>query len=103
MAGRTNTRRMHKLRDEFFAEGKALDAAGDPDANCARCHQPIDYSVPPHTTDDSHNLGHIRSVEDFPELQEDPSNFQHEHRLCNLAAGAAVQTGGLGVPVPAWW
>lgn len=95
--GRTNTRRMHKLRAEFFARGKREQAP------CARCRQPIDYTVPPHTTDDSHNLGHIRSVEQFPELQEDPSNFQHEHRSCNLAAGSRVQSGGLGVEVPAWW
>ena len=106
MAGvRTNTRRMHKLRDEFFAEGKRLDA--DPDtrelANCARCGDRIDYSVPPSTTPDSHNLGHFYPVTDFPELQEDPDNFRHEHFDCNVRAGNREPELGLGEQMPAWW
>ena len=101
--GRTNTRRMHKLRDEFFAEGQRLDAAGDPKANCWRDGQPIDYSVPANTTPESHNLGHYKSVRDFPHLQEDPTNFRHEHALCNQRAGADMHTNGIGEPVPDWW
>lgn len=106
MAGkRKNTRRMHKLRDEFFDEGKRLDA--DPEtrekANCWRCKERIDYTVGAGTTPDSHNLGHYFSVEDHPELQEDPSNFRHEHRLCNESAGNRTHSLGLGEQVPAWW
>jgi len=100
---RTNTRRMHMLRDDFFDEGKRLDAVGDDRANCWRCKQRINYAVAPHTTDDSHNLGHVKSVEDYPELQEDPTNFRHEHRRCNLGAGNRVQSPGLGDAVPDWW
>lgn len=100
---RTNTRRMHKLRDEFFAEGKALDAKGDPEANCWRCEQKIDYDAGPSSTPDSHNLGHYRSVDDFPELQEDWDNFRHEHALCNTTAGKSMHSMGLGDPMPNWW
>lgn len=102
---RTNTRRMHDLRTEFFEEGQRLDA--DPAtrhlANCRRCRQRINYQVPANTTPDSHNLGHFKSVRDFPELQEDRSNFRHEHALCNQSAGAGESSLGLGEEVPAWW
>lgn len=100
---RTNTRRMHQLRDAFFAEGKQLDAAGDPAANCWRDGMAIDYSVAPNSTPDSHNLGHYKSVRDFPELQEDPTNFRHEHALCNQVHGADMHSLGLGEPMPDWW
>lgn len=100
---RKNTRRMHKLRDEFFAGGKALDADGDPDANCWRCGERIDYDIPAGSAPGSHNLGHFKSVEDFPELQEDPTNFRHEHALCNQVAGNSMASAGLGEAVPDWW
>jgi hypothetical protein len=94
---------MHKLRAEFFAEGKQLDEAGDPAANCWRCKMRIDYDADPNSTPDSHNLGHFKSVRDHPELQEDPDNFRHEHTLCNQSAGAGMHSLGLGEPVPDWW
>jgi hypothetical protein len=100
---RTNTRRMHKLRDEFFAEGKRLDAAGDPAANCWLDGQRIDYDVKAGTTPDSHNLDHFYTVTDFPELQEDPSNFRHAHTLCNEQRGKNSPSPGLGEAVPDWW
>ena len=94
---------MQKLRTEFFEEGRRLDAAGDKAANCWRDGQRIDYDVPPNSTPESHNLGHYKSVRDFPHLQEDPTNFRHEHRLCNQTAGADMHTRGLGAAVPDWW
>lgn len=100
---RTNTRRMHLLRDQFFAEGKALDAAGDPAASCWLCKQRIDYSASPNTTDDSHNLDHVKSVRDYPELQEDQTNFRHAHMLCNGTRGASAPSFGLGQSVADWW
>lgn len=100
---RTNTRRMHLLRDEFFAEGKRLDSLNDPAANCWRDGMRIDYDAAPNTTPDSHNLGHYKSVRDYPELQEDPGNFRHEHALCNQVAGADMHELGLGNPVKNWW
>lgn len=107
MAGkRTNTRRMHQLRDEFFEEGKRLDA--DPAtrhlADCWLCRGHIDYTVPQATTPDSHTLDHAKDVETYPELQEDWDNFRHAHFSCNSSRGKrAPNTQGLGEPMPAWW
>lgn len=101
---RTNSRRMHKLRAEFFAEGKRLDKAGDKAADCWLCRTKIDYDAEPNTTPDSHNLDHYHSVIAHPELQEDPTNFRHSHMLCNQSRGAdAPSSDGLGEPVPDWW
>lgn len=33
MANRTNTRRVHKLRDKFYKDSRLLHAAGDREAN----------------------------------------------------------------------
>lgn len=108
MAGkRKNTRRMNKLRTEFFDEGKRLDA--NPKTRhlsvCTYpgCGQRIDYSVPAASTPDSHTLEHIKSVEDFPELQEDPDNFAHMHFNCNSSKGNRAASLGLGEQVPDWW
>lgn len=108
MAGkRRNTRRMNKLRTEFYEEGKRLDA--DPATRhlsvCTypTCGQRIDYSVPPATTPDSHTLEHVKSVEDFPDLQEDPTNFAHMHFGCNSSKGKRTVGFGLGEQVPDWW
>lgn len=100
---RTSTRSMNLMRAAFFEEGKHLDAKGDPDANCWLCKQPIDYSAPPNTTPDSHNLDHYFSVRDYPDLQEDPDNFRHSHALCNTERGADGPSDGLGEAVADWW
>jgi len=102
---RTNTRRMHELREAFYQEGKRLDAdpATRDQSVCWRDGQRIDYDAAPNTTADSHNLGHYKPVADFPELQEDPTNFRHEHALCNQSAGNRAPTAGLGEQVPDWW
>lgn len=102
---RTNSRRMHKLRDEFFADGKRLDA--DPDTRplsvCWLDGDPIDYVAAPATTPDSHTLDHYFPVEDYPELQEDPDNFRHAHFDCNSRRGKRAPSPGLGEPMPQWW
>lgn len=100
---RTNTRRDHQLRDEFFAAGKAFAAANDPEANCWLCKEPIDYTVGAGTTPDSHELDHYFSVADYPELQQDPTNFRHSHKLCNGTRGKDAPSLGLGEAVPDWW
>ena len=105
MTKRVDTRNMKRLRAEFFADGKLLDA--DPDtrhlADCWLCKQHIDYNVEPHTTPDSHNLDHAVTYSDAPELLEDPTNFRHSHRTCNEARGASAPSVGLGEPVADWW
>ena len=100
---RTNTRRMHKLRDDFFAEGQRLDAKGDPEANCWLCKGKIDYTAEPNTTPESHNLDHYHPVADHPELQDDPSNARHAHALCNTKRGKRAPAPGIGEAVPDWW
>lgn len=98
-----STRRMNRLRDEFFREGKQLDAAGDPAADCWICLQPIDYSVRAGTTDDSHELDHYYPVSSHPQLQEDPANFRHSHRLCNLLRSKGAPEPELGIPSQVWF
>lgn len=102
---RVDSRRMKRLRSEFFEDGKRLDA--DPDtrdrANCWLCRTRIDYTVPPGSTPDSHNMDHYVTVDERPDLQEDPSNFRHSHASCNEARGKRAPSPGLGEPVPAWW
>ena len=104
---RTNTRRMNKLRDEFFAEGKAQSRSDDPEiralSDCWLCRSAVDYIADPHTTSDSHNLDHFKAVKYFPELQEDPTNFRHSHMACNLHRGANTPSLGLGTAVADWW
>lgn len=107
--GRKNTRRMHKLRDEFYAEGQRLDRdpATRAQASCWLCPPGdaarIDYTVPAGTTDNSHALDHFFPVEKYPELQEDWDNFRHAHRLCNERRGDRAPRPGLGETVPDWW
>jgi hypothetical protein len=100
---RVDSRRMHLLRAEFFEQGRRLDAAGDPAANCWICKQPIDYSVPANSSPDSHALDHYQPVATHPELQHDPTNFRHAHALCNSKRGKEAPSPGLGETVPAWW
>src|SRR5690606_17314989 len=100
---RTNTRRMHQLRTDFFEEGRRLAAEHDPEANCWLCKGEIDYDAAPGSTPDSHHLDHFHPVSTHPELQEDPDNFRHSHVACNLSRGARTPSPGLGEPMPDWW
>jgi len=105
---RVDSRRMKKLRGEFFEEGKRLAAspvAEERDqSRCWLCRGDIDYTVPQATTPDSHTLDHAKDVDTYPELQEDPDNFRHCHFSCNSSRGKdAPNTQGLGEPMPAWW
>jgi len=102
---RPETRLDKQQRTEFFEEGRRLDA--DPEtrhlAACWLCRLPIDYTVDPATTQDSHTLDHYFPVEDYPELQNDPDNFRHAHFNCNSSRGKNAPSPGLGEPMPAWW
>ena len=104
---RTNTRRMHTLRDDFFDEGKAQSLSEDAKvrklSDCWLCDSAVDYVADPHTTPDSHNLDHYKAVKHFPELQEEPTNFRHSHMACNLHRGDRTPSLGLGEAVPDWW
>jgi 5-methylcytosine-specific restriction endonuclease McrA len=102
---RQQTRRMHKLRDEFFELGKKQFARGERDAaKCWLCGGEIDYTAKPATTPDSHTLDHLHAVDDRPDLQEDVDNFRHAHYSCNSSRGKRTpNTQGLGEQVAAWW
>ena len=105
MTKRVDTRNMKRLRAEFFADGKLLDA--DPDtrhlANCWLCGQRIAYDLAPSTTPDSHNLDHYTPYADAPELLEDPSGFRHAHFACNTSRGRRAPSPGLGEQLNDWW
>ena len=100
-SNRTHNRAFEKAKQAFFEEGKRLDSEGSPAADCWICHKRIDYSVPPGTTDASHELDHYYPVRDYPDLQDDPAGFRHSHRKCNRGAGQPKL--GLGDVIPAWW
>ena len=102
---RSDTRAHKAARTAFFLEGKRLDA--DPDTrhltNCWLCGQRIAYDVPPNTTPDSHNLDHRHPVSTHPELQHDPTGWEHSHMLCNQSRGNGAPSRGLGGEVSQWW
>lgn len=101
---RTSTRRFKADAKAFFEEGRILDAKGDPAADCWLCHGRINYSVPPGTTDDSHELDHYYPVSRFPELQDDPAGWRHAHRSCNRKRGDGTRhNASLGDIVPDWF
>lgn len=90
---RTNTRRMHKLRDEYKPECAAEDLP------CWLCGLPIDYEAPfdDYANDDRFQLDHFYPVSTHPELQEDPTNFRPSHAGCNRDRGNGAPTLGLGI------
>ncbi|WP_220490856.1 hypothetical protein [Tessaracoccus sp. MC1627] len=102
---RPDSRRMKKLRAEFFEQGRRLDA--DPAtrhlANCWLCKQRIDYVADPSTTPDSHNLDHYTPFADAPELLEDVTGFRHSHFNCNSSRGKRAPSPGLGEALDEWW
>lgn len=105
MGARSNTRRMNRLRQEFFERGKRLDAdpATRPESVCWICERRIDYDAEPGTTEESHELDHMIPVSIDPGLQEDPTNFRHAHRRCNRERSNRSPVGDLGDRVEAWW
>lgn len=102
-SNRTHNRAFEKAKQAFFEEGKRLDSEGSPAADCWICHKRIDYSVPPGTTDASHELDHYYPVRDYPDLQDDPAGFRHSHRKCNRERGSGQPRLDLGDVIPAWW
>lgn len=100
---RQSTRRMRQLRQDFYQQGRTLDAAGDPTADCWICKKRIDYTAKPGSTDQSHELDHFYPVSLYPDLQHDPANFRHAHRRCNRERGNGQPKRDLGEVIPDWW
>lgn len=97
MSERSTTRAFRKASQEFFEQGKHESAV------CWLCGQPIDYSVDPGSTDDSHNLDHYVPVSMDPSIQHDPANWRHSHRICNILRGAAPPKLPLGTFSREWY
>lgn len=67
----------------FLANAREFKQRGrEEDAPCWLCGQPIDYDAPLNDPGE-HTLDHIKPVDKFPELQDDPANWAHAHRRCN--------------------
>lgn len=94
---RVSTRAFQKARQRFFEQGRKDNAP------CWLCDLPIDYSVPPGSTDESHELDHYVPVSVDPSLQYDPGNFRHAHRICNILRGAAPPKLSLGIHSRQWY
>ncbi|WP_372968532.1 hypothetical protein [Microbacterium sp.] len=86
-----------RQRTQFFEEGKRENAP------CWLCDGPIDYTVKPSSTHDSHNLDHYHPVATHPHLQNDRDGWRHSHASCNKSRGTRAPSRGLGEPVPDWW
>ncbi|AKV55516.1 gp55, HNH endonuclease [Bifidobacterium actinocoloniiforme DSM 22766] len=94
---RVSTRAFQKARQRFFEQGKKENAP------CWLCDLPIDYTVKPGSTDESHELDHYVPVSVDPSLQYDPGNFRHAHRICNILRGADPPKLTLGMHSRTWY
>lgn len=97
-AGRSG-RRWRRLVAEVYARH----------ANCCRCGQPIDYSLPYLNTKTGMPDPDAKTVDHYPyprsthpHLAEDPANLAAAHRHCNLEAGDRKPTPSLGKTSRQW-
>lgn len=79
-SGRSSRRWREVVRPLCFERDRARDAV------CHICHQPIDYCAPPQTPS-AWEPDHIKPVDKFPELAEDPANIAPSHSSCNRSRG----------------
>lgn len=103
MNRRPHSRRFEEDKQAFFADGKRMDEAGDPAADCWICGKRIDYSVQPGSTDMSHELDHYYPYSLYPELHDYPANFRHAHRKCNRERGNGQPKSSIGDVIAQWW
>jgi len=72
------------------------------DPLCRRCGQAtIDYDAQPGEPN-AFNAGHVKPWSLYPELREDPSNYQPEHETCNKSAGNRDERPALGSTSRRW-
>ena len=88
-----STRRVRRIKADLKA------ARRQP---CMRCGQSIDYDTDDPSDPNAFNAGHIKPLSLFPELGEDPANFQQEHQRCNKAAGNRLDDPGIGMQSEVW-
>ena len=70
-------------------------------AVCHICGEPIDYSSPPSSTQDSWEPDHIFPFAQHPELELDLSNIAASHKSCNRMRGDGT-TNDLGMQSRIW-
>lgn len=85
-----------RLRLECYERDKERHAV------CVHCGQPINYDVPPSSTDDSYEPDHRLTVEAHPEYALIPENVQPSHRRCNRARGRKAGINNLGKRTRDW-
>lgn len=68
---------------------------------CMLCGQDIDYELPS-TEPWSFSADHVRPLSLYPELAEDPANFQQSHLDCNKRKGNREGQPGLGMSSRVW-
>lgn len=96
--GAVRSRRTRRIR-QIIANMRAVR-----DPLCRRCGQAtIDYDAPPEDPN-AFNAGHIKAWALYPELREDPANYQPEHARCGKSAGTKDGTisNGLGTLSQQW-
>lgn len=96
MSVRKAGRPFERARKAFLATCKAQNAP------CWLCGMPIDYTVPPNTTDDSFNLDHLYPVSKRPDLQHDPAGFRPSHAQCNNLRGNKDPAAPIGTLSRQW-
>ncbi|HYH13340.1 MAG TPA: hypothetical protein VD789_13365, partial [Thermomicrobiales bacterium] len=91
-----STRRMRQLKADFQDQCRAADEP------CWMDGQPIDYTVPAGSTDDSYELDHYYPASTHPEHYDDPANFRASHALCNRTRSNQAPSADLGAPSRQW-
>lgn len=91
-----STRRYKTLRRIFRAQ------CADEEQPCWLCGKPIDYSLPDNEHPDAFNLDHAYTVDDRPDLAEDPANFRAAHKDCNERRGNNDPFIQIGSPSEDW-
>lgn len=99
------TRASRKTYLEFREECEhELQPDGTIGRPCWICRQAIDYAAPAddYKNDDRFERDHIKPVEQYPELAEDPANWEASHAGCNRNKSNGQARPPLGEPSRAW-
>lgn len=92
---RLNTRAWTKLKDKHRSYSAARQLP------CARCRNPIDYSLPSQHRE-AYETGHIVSRKERPDLMYVWANLQPEHVKCNRSAGSKAPVAQDDWVRPSW-
>lgn len=100
-AGRS-TRRYKKTREQFRTDCQTyVNHDGSIGAPCWLCGGPIDYTLL-HPHPECFNLDHAYTIDERPDLAEDPANYRPSHKHCNEERGNNEPFVHLGIPSEQW-